>query len=63
MINGVLPDDIRVLAYAEADENFNARYSCNNRTYKYFFLESGMDIQKIEVYLYFNLIYIYNIGS
>ena len=39
MINGVLPDDIRIIAWSEAPTDFNARFNCTNRTYKYFFLE------------------------
>jgi len=36
-INRCLPDDIRMLAYSEVDETFDARFSCVYREYNYFF--------------------------
>lgn len=44
MLNGVLPDDIRVLGWAPVDTSFSARFSAQNRTYKYYFLKEDMDI-------------------
>ena len=43
-INGALPADIRILAYAEISPYFDARFSCVYREYKYFFLKREMDI-------------------
>ncbi|KAI8520930.1 tRNA pseudouridine synthase 3 [Branchiostoma belcheri] len=37
ILNKVLPPDIRVLAWAPVDPDFSARFSCQQRTYKYFF--------------------------
>jgi tRNA pseudouridine38/39 synthase len=44
IINRVLPDDIRVLAWAPVPLDFSARFSCLYRTYKYFFTAGDMDI-------------------
>eukprot|EP00668_Euglena_longa_P034653 GGOE01044484.1.p1 GENE.GGOE01044484.1~~GGOE01044484.1.p1 ORF type:complete len:474 (-),score=111.94 GGOE01044484.1:214-1635(-) len=44
MLNGVLPPDIRVLAWAPVAANFSARFSCVGRIYKYFFLRRDLDI-------------------
>jgi tRNA pseudouridine38-40 synthase len=34
-LNGVLPDDVAVVASAEAPEGFNARFSATGRSYRY----------------------------
>jgi len=47
-INHCLPDDIRILAYAEIPPQFDARFSCVYREYKYFFLRQGMDLDIIK---------------
>jgi len=44
MLNAVLPEDIRVLAWAPVPRHFNARYSCLFRTYRYFFIKEDLDI-------------------
>lgn len=49
IINRVLPDDIRVLAWAPVPLDFSARFSCLYRTYKYFFTAEDMDIQVSEI--------------
>jgi|LauGreDrversion4_2_1035121.scaffolds.fasta_scaffold68023_2 tRNA pseudouridine38/39 synthase len=46
-INRCLPEDIRILAFAEVDETFDARFSCVYREYNYFFLQQNMNVQKI----------------
>ncbi|PHZ17135.1 tRNA pseudouridine synthase [Rhizopus microsporus ATCC 52813] len=46
-INRVLPDDIRVLAWAPVPDDFSARYHCTSRTYKYFFSRGSMDINRM----------------
>ncbi|KAI7887802.1 pseudouridine synthase [Mucor mucedo] len=43
-MNRMLPDDIRVLAWAPAPEDFSARFHCTARTYKYFFNKGKMNI-------------------
>ena len=36
-LNHCLPEDIRIIAYCEVPEHFDARFSCIYREYKYFF--------------------------
>lgn len=43
-INRLLPEDIRVLAWAPVSPDFNARFDCKSRTYKYFFCKGTLDI-------------------
>ena len=45
ILNQVLPQDIRVLCWAPVSADFSARYSCLQRTYKYFFPLGAMDIE------------------
>ena len=45
MLNAVLPSEIRVLSWAPVEANFSARFSCIQRTYKYFFPRSSLNIQ------------------
>jgi tRNA pseudouridine38/39 synthase len=47
MLNGVLPSSIRVSAWAPVPEDFNARFSCRGRHYRYFFtdLREELDIE------------------
>lgn len=47
-INACLPPDIRVLAYADIPPQFDARFSCVFREYKYFFFKQDMDIDLIK---------------
>jgi len=37
-----------VLAFAHVNDDFNARFSCIYREYKYFFFEDKMEIDKIK---------------
>jgi len=46
-LNGVLPPDIRVLAWAPVTPDFSPRFNCESRTYKYFFLRRDMDISRM----------------
>lgn len=48
MLNGVLPPDIRILSATEVNPDFNARFDCNYRVYKYFFHRNGMDIENLK---------------
>ena len=45
MLNNVLPDDIRILAWAAAPSDFDARFSCVYRKYNYFFDARNLDLQ------------------
>lgn len=45
ILNRVLPPDIRVLAWAPVDPGFSARFSCLERTYRYFFPRADLDIE------------------
>ena len=44
ILNRVLPPDIRVLAWAPVETSFSARFSCLERTYRYFFPCANLDI-------------------
>ncbi|RUP51825.1 pseudouridine synthase [Jimgerdemannia flammicorona] len=43
-LNRLLPDDIRIIAWAPVPPTFNARFDCRSRTYRYFFLRGPLDI-------------------
>lgn len=45
ILNRVLPPDIRVLAWAPVEPSFSARFSCLERTYRYFFPRAELDIE------------------
>ena len=45
ILNRLLPADIRVLSWAPVGVDFNARFSCLYRTYKYFFPCGTMDVE------------------
>lgn len=47
MINSSLPPDIRITAYKEVPEEFNARYNCTAREYRYFFVKNLLDVEKM----------------
>lgn len=44
MINAFLPRDIRVLNWAPTLPDFNARFDCISRTYKYYFIKGDLNI-------------------
>jgi hypothetical protein len=48
MLNRTLPKDIRVLAWSPVDGNFDARFSCTYRRYKYFFPKAHLNIAKMQ---------------
>ena len=37
ILNGVLPSSIRILGWCPVSSQFSARFSCSNRTYRYYF--------------------------
>ncbi|XP_075740321.1 tRNA pseudouridine(38/39) synthase-like isoform X1 [Rhipicephalus microplus] len=47
IINGVLPPEIRVLAWAPVDQAFSARFDCRQRTYRYFFPRGNLDVERM----------------
>jgi tRNA pseudouridine38/39 synthase len=47
MLNSNLPTDIRITASAEVPDDFNARYHCIAREYRYFFVENLLDVEKM----------------
>ncbi|KNC74916.1 hypothetical protein SARC_12548, partial [Sphaeroforma arctica JP610] len=48
MLNGVLPRDIRVTAWAPVSDDFNARFDCSSRTYKYYFISTGLNVPAMD---------------
>jgi tRNA pseudouridine38/39 synthase len=45
MLNGVLPEDIRILGWCPVSTRFDARFSCMFRKYKYYFIKEDMDLE------------------
>lgn len=45
MLNGALPDEIRVIGWAPVPLTFSARFSAITRTYKYFFVRENLNIK------------------
>ena len=48
LLNRVLPAGVRVLGWAPVEEGFSARFDCQYRAYKYFFMGGGMDIAAMQ---------------
>ncbi|CAO3593666.1 unnamed protein product [Absidia cylindrospora] len=49
MLNNLLPDDIRILAWSPVSPTFNARFDCISRTYKYMFLKQHLDLDRMQM--------------
>ncbi|KAL0094671.1 pseudouridine synthase [Phycomyces blakesleeanus] len=47
-INRLLPPDIRILAWSPVKPDFDARFNCLSRTYKYFFNKGNLNIQAMQ---------------
>lgn len=47
-LNRILPSTIRVVGYAHVDQDFDARFSCTARTYRYFFCHQGLDLEAMK---------------
>ncbi|KAI8600853.1 pseudouridine synthase [Dissophora ornata] len=47
IVNRLLPPDIRIIAWAPVSEEFNARFNCSWREYKYFFPKGFIDIDRM----------------
>uniref|UniRef100_A0A087XUI6 Pseudouridylate synthase 3 n=1 Tax=Poecilia formosa TaxID=48698 RepID=A0A087XUI6_POEFO len=45
MLNRVLPQDIRILGWAAAEQGFSARFDCQSRTYRYYFPRGSLDVE------------------
>uniref|UniRef100_A0A3B5PZB1 Pseudouridylate synthase 3 n=2 Tax=Xiphophorus maculatus TaxID=8083 RepID=A0A3B5PZB1_XIPMA len=45
MLNRVLPQDIRILDWAAAEQGFSARFDCQSRTYRYYFPRGSLDVE------------------
>lgn len=45
ILNSLLPDEIRVLSWAPVNVDFDARFSCTYRKYKYFFPGADLNIE------------------
>ncbi|KAL4559073.1 hypothetical protein LXL04_031206 [Taraxacum kok-saghyz] len=48
ILNGALPNDIRVMGWCPAPHNFSARFSCLSREYRYFFWRENLNISEME---------------
>lgn len=44
ILNRILPEEIRVVAWAPVTDGFNARFSSSSRTYRYYFPSRGHDV-------------------
>ncbi|CAG0917368.1 unnamed protein product [Notodromas monacha] len=49
MLNRVLPDDIRLVAWACVPQDFSARFNCLFRQYKYFFPKADLDVERMKM--------------
>lgn len=48
MLNAVLPHAIRAIAWCPVDPNFNARFACTQRSYRYFFTKGDLDVGRMK---------------
>ncbi|KAJ2912764.1 hypothetical protein MD484_g7649, partial [Candolleomyces efflorescens] len=48
LLNRMLPETIRVIAWSPVPSTFSARFSCRWRHYKYFFSPQNLDISRME---------------
>lgn len=48
MLNGVLPEDIKVIAWAPTTEQFSSRFSCKGRSYSYIFPMGNLCIPSMQ---------------
>ncbi|KAJ3394172.1 tRNA pseudouridine synthase 3 [Entophlyctis sp. JEL0112] len=47
-LNHILPPEIRILAWCPTTPNFNARFDCEFRRYRYFMPCEGMDVSRMQ---------------
>jgi tRNA pseudouridine38/39 synthase len=48
MLNGLLPDHIRVIAWAPVRQDFSSRFNCQGRSYSYVFPKGDLCIKSME---------------
>jgi tRNA pseudouridine38/39 synthase len=48
ILNTILPDDIRIIGSAEVRDDFDSRFSCLFREYKYFFVGNDLNIDMMK---------------
>ena len=49
LLNKALPVNIRVLGWTEVTQEFSARFSAKSRTYRYFFVQGNLNIDKMKL--------------
>lgn len=47
MLNRVLPDNIKVIAWAPVNKDFSSRFSCESRSYSYIFPRGNLDLKSM----------------
>ncbi|KAJ3030313.1 UNVERIFIED_CONTAM: tRNA pseudouridine synthase 3 [Siphonaria sp. JEL0065] len=47
-LNHLLPPDIRILAWSPTSPQFDSRFDCTYRRYRYFFPSEGLDLAKMQ---------------
>ena len=47
ILNNLLPPDIQILGWTPVEEEFSARFSCGDRTYRYLFHSDRLDLQRM----------------
>lgn len=47
-LNRILPSTVRVIGYAHVPPDFDARFSCTARTYRYYFWHKGLDVEAMK---------------
>ena len=48
ILNGVLPKAIRVIGWTPVSNEFSARFSARDRTYRYFFVRKSLDLEAMQ---------------
>ena len=56
ILNGVLPEGIRVIGWSPVAESLSARFDCAGRTYHYYFPKSNLNID-VSIPHYISYIY------
>jgi tRNA pseudouridine38/39 synthase len=48
ILNNLLPPEIRVLGWAPVSDEFSARFSASTRTYRYFFVQRKLNLERMQ---------------
>jgi len=48
ILNGVLPETIRAIGWTPVSNEFSARFSARDRTYRYFFVRKSLDLKAMQ---------------